>query len=639
MSERIDQDSVELRRRRLTRIFADIVEHAQAQSLTRCPYRDRRDLCTARFGCRNQGPVDGENGLAVCQCDGQLDYRSAWEVEDPDLVLAAWREGARQDDLPEPEDVARPGAVCGRVVAGETLFDVADRHEARVDSSCGRVGSCHECVVEVLSGQDLLETHTPEERFIQDGFRLACQARAVEGGDVTFAALRRSPIVLIARVESDVVPHPAVCRQGDTVVRDGEVVDRWRGRMLGLAVDVGTTTVAAELLDLESGQALCRGGFENPQRFGGSDVISRIAYDDKHPGEMHQAIRQALNNEILSLCQRADVSRHQLYEILVVGNATMRDLVFGINVQSIGQRPYKSMVEHEWLAGERSSTALDESARRLGIAASPYGRVVSPPLLASHLGSDVAAGLLACDFDRRQERRVFLDIGTNTEVVMAMEGRVMAASCPAGPAFEGGLVQFGLPACEGAIDSISAIGDGFEFTTVSDGDPVGLCGSGLIDLLAELRRTGQMSPMGVYEAEGGRAKELVVVDQPRITLSRADGSHLAQAKAASFCGQYILLRLLGADASDIERVDLAGGFASSIDVASAIEIGFLAGYEPSRVQRIGNAALEGARQLLLDTRRRERLDQFLETIEHVELETTDDFFEIFTEGCQFKPMN
>jgi len=144
--------------------------------------------------------------------------------------------------------------------------------------------------------------------------------------------------------------------------------------------------------------------------------------------------------------------------------------------------------------------------------------------------------------------------------------------------------------------------------------------------------------MGVFTFGDGRAREVAVVDEPLITLSRQDASHLAQAKAASFCGQFILLRMLGIDPGKVQRVELAGGFAHSIDVRAAVSIGFLAPFDPDRVHRVGNAALEGARQLVLDTGRHDRVERLVERIEHIELETTEDFFEVFTEACQFKPM-
>lgn len=634
MNGRIDREAIEQRRTRLTKIFTDIIEHAGTQSLTRCPYRDRRELCTAQFGCRNQGPLDPDARLHECQCDGVLDYRSAWETEDADAMLASLR-GSGEPEASKKDDGPR-GSVSCIPAADVTLFDLADAQEYRLGSSCGRTGSCHECVVEVLRGSDGLSPKTSGEEFLPGAFRLACQARVVEEVPVEFVSPRRALRILTDRKDQVVQPRASVVRRGDDVCRGDEVIDRWRGRLLGLAVDAGTTTIATELVDLQTGSSLCRGGFENPQRFGGSDVISRISYDaGPYRGELHSSLIKALNSEILAMCRRTDVSRHAIYEIVIVGNSTMRDLVFGLDVQSIGQKPYKSLVEHEMLDGIRSDTSLQAPARELGVVSSAKGVVYSPPLVASHVGSDVAADLVATGFFEHGGTRVLLDIGTNTEVVIATSDRIVTASCPAGPAFEGGLVDYGVPACDGAIDSVRAVGEGFQYTTLGDAEPIGLCGSGLIDLLAELRRTGQMTEFGVF---GDKAREISIVDDPRITLSRQDASHLAQAKAASYCGQFILLRMLGLDAAKIDRVDLAGGFADSVGIESAISIGFLAGYSRESVGRVGNAALEGARQMLLDVNRRQALTDLVGGIEHVELEATEDFFDIFVEACQFKPM-
>ncbi|MFP6767516.1 MAG: 2Fe-2S iron-sulfur cluster-binding protein, partial [Planctomycetaceae bacterium] len=182
MSEEIDREAVDRRRARLTRIFADIVEHAQVQCLSRCPYRDSRDLCTARFGCRNQGPADSEHLLPVCQCDGELDYRGAWEVEDPEKVLAQWRDETKRLDATEA--TTRPQAFVCDAAVGATLFELADDLGVQVDSSCGRTGNCHECVVEVLSGDEHLDGRTEAEGFLSERYRLACQARVVSKGSV-----------------------------------------------------------------------------------------------------------------------------------------------------------------------------------------------------------------------------------------------------------------------------------------------------------------------------------------------------------------------------------------------------------------------------------------------------------------------
>jgi uncharacterized 2Fe-2S/4Fe-4S cluster protein (DUF4445 family) len=265
----------------------------------------------------------------------------------------------------------------------------------------------------------------------------------------------------------------------------------------------------------------------------------------------------------------------------------------------------------------------------------PQGIVVSAPLISGHVGADVAADLVAVDVEGLEGSWMLVDIGTNTEVVVSDGTRLLAASCPAGPAFEGGLVRFGMPGAQGAIERARLDGDGWDLQTIGDAPPEGICGSGLIDLLAELRRHHRMTPKGVFEE---RVREIVVEPVRGITLSREDASNLAQAKAANACGQAVLLRHLAVDPRDLDRVLLAGGFANHVDVVNAIAIGFLADVRPERVHKVGNASVRGARRLLLSRRRRTELDALIRRIEHIELELTPDFFELFVEACQFKPL-
>jgi uncharacterized 2Fe-2S/4Fe-4S cluster protein (DUF4445 family) len=230
---------------------------------------------------------------------------------------------------------------------------------------------------------------------------------------------------------------------------------------------------------------------------------------------------------------------------------------------------------------------------------------------------------------------MLIDIGTNTEVVVTDGTRVLAASCPAGPAFEGGLLRYGMPGADGAIEGVRLDGDGFAIETIGDVEPVGICGSGLVDVLAELRRARWMNEEGRFRDS---LDEFVVAPEQGITFSRSDASLLAQAKAANACGQRILLRRLGVSAEQVDRVYLAGGFANAVDVANAVAIGFLAPVPVDRVVRVGNAALHGAAELLLSQRRRDSLDALIGRIEHVELETEADFFELFVDGCRFVPI-
>ena len=523
---------------------------------------------------------------------------------------------------------------------GKTIFDYADELAVEVPTSCHRTGHCHECVVEVRRGLDSLSPRNETESFLRGNYRLACQAVIErDDSDIEFAALRRRPQILsLSHVEKRLALDPAVERRGDEVRYEGEVIDRYRGHLYGLAVDLGTTTVVMDLVDLETGASVHTSSFENPQRFGGSDVMHRISYDvGGNQGELQRAVVAAINREIVAVSRRFGFARAMIYEIVLAANTTMRDIVFKRDVQSVGQKPYKSSVEHEYLAGERAHTALAEKARRLGLRASTAARVYGLPLIASHVGADTAADLMALDMAAGGEDTVMLvDMGTNTEVVIGHRGRVVAASCPAGPAFEGGLVKYGMAAYEGAIESVRIDPD-IAYETIGGVPPVGICGSGLIDLLAELRRRGRMTEKGVF-VEDRKLFELMLVPEYGITFSREDASNLGQAKAANYCGQIILMRALGIDPGDVARLYLAGGFANFVDVDNAIAVGLLAPVPVERIVKVGNAAIQGAREVLLSVTKRRDLEQRVKAIEHIELETTPDFFELFVDGCQFKPM-
>ncbi|MBL8173181.1 MAG: DUF4445 domain-containing protein, partial [Bryobacterales bacterium] len=349
----------------------------------------------------------------------------------------------------------------------------------------------------------------------------------------------------------------------------------------------------------------------------------------------HKAAIHAINHELTAACRELAIPRHALYEMVIAGNSTMRDLFFNLDVQSIGQRPYKSLTEHEYRSGLRSTTAITALAHKLGLLLHPKARIYSPPLISSHVGADTAAALHAIDFQSIQQPFLLVDIGTNTEVVAGANGRYVAASCPAGPAFEGGLIEYGMPGCDGAIETLQYNDGHWHYRTIGNTAPEGICGSGLIDLLAELRRHNLMTPKGVFPQ---RRNKIDIVPEQGITFSREDASHLAQAKSANYCGQFIVLRHLGLKPSGIHTLYLAGAFANYISPSNAVDIGFLAPVPQDRIVKVGNAAAQGARALLLSGKQRAQLEQSVSAIEHIELETTPDFFDIFVEGCFFQPM-
>jgi uncharacterized 2Fe-2S/4Fe-4S cluster protein (DUF4445 family) len=528
--------------------------------------------------------------------------------------------------------------VGGPATIGQTLFDCAEALGVTVPTSCHRQGKCRECLIEIEQGAELLSTLTVQESHLDGRFRLACRTRLAAAGAVRCHTLRRGSL----RIETDArLPavgqpslDPAVTRDGRHVLLDGAVIAAADGPLHGLAIDLGTTTVALRLYDLESGRLLATQSFENPQRFGGSDVLARVHYDGRYPGRL---LQRTLLGYLARSIEALPVDPVTVYELVVAGNPTMRDLLFGLDVQSLGVLPYRSATEAALRSGRATTTSLATTARKLRLPVHPAARVYGLPLVGSHVGGDAAACLLATGFAAGTGLRALLDIGTSTEAFLGNGTRLLAASCPAGPAFEGGGVSCGMPALEGAIERVRLRDDGrFELRTIGDAVPAGICGSGLVDLLAELRRTGQMNAQGRF-AEAGVA---VVLDAEHgIHVSEADVSELAQAKGANAAGLRVLADVYGAGLDRIECLYLAGGFARHLGVEAACRIGLVPDLPRERIVQVGNAALMGASMALLSRRSRTEIEELVRGVELVRLEAHPEFFDFFVQGCQFVPFD
>ena len=522
---------------------------------------------------------------------------------------------------------------------GKSLFDFADTLNIRVPTSCRRNGECHECIVQVSNGQDNLAIKDQSEEFLTNNYRLACQAKIIiDTEDIKFNVLRRQPKILEDFTEKKLVINSKV------IIKDDKIFDKKNNITLsekltplyGIAADIGTTTVACSLIDLTTGKIIGISSFENPQRFGGSDTLNRISYETtKFPGELKSVIISGLNFEIGELCKKFKIRRSHIYEMIIVGNTTMRDIFFGINVAGVGQRPYKSLTQLDLEEGRSSTTSVLKKASELGIRINKNAEVISPPLISCHIGSDVTADLISIDVENIEDNFILLDVGTNTEIILGNKNNLVAASCPAGPAFEGGEVTYAMPGYDGAIEKFSIDKGNQNFDTINNSDPQGICGSGLIDLLATLKSNSIINELGVLN-NGDDFFELENTNG--IKLSRSDMSALAQAKAANYCGQSIAIKKSGINIDEFKQLFLSGGFANYIDVDNAKKIGFLIDTPNADILKIGNSALNGAIIYLLDVDSRVRIESIVNSIQHVELETDENFFDHFVEGCQFKEL-
>jgi uncharacterized 2Fe-2S/4Fe-4S cluster protein (DUF4445 family) len=524
--------------------------------------------------------------------------------------------------------------------AGATLFEQAERLGVRVPTSCLTNGKCKECVVEIADGMALLTPPTSSESHLRPPFRLSCQcAIAADSGTVRCHTMRRGQMRIERRalevpgVRQRVALDPAVTRDGDRILVDGEEIARCSSPIHGLALDLGTTTVVLRLFDLERGELVADASFENPQRFGGSDVMSRIRYDTEHPGKL---LRRTVAGYLRHAIEEFPVDPMTIFEMVVVGNSTMRDLFFRQNVYSIGQTPYQSITEIEMASGRRTSTALTETGRRCLLPIHPRARVYGAPIISGHVGADAAACMLAIDLAHEDRVVAIMDIGTNTELIVGNRHRILAASCPAGPAFEGGAIACGMPALDGAVEDV-AIDEAGEFRlgVIGGVAPQGICGSGLIDTLSELRRTGRMNEMGRFDD----GEDRIVLDAAHdIFLLERDVNELAQAKGANVAGLRTVFSQYGVGFDDIDVFYLAGGFGRHLKVDASKRIGLIPNLPDDRIVRIGNAAIEGASAALLSRQKRRELEAAVSRVEHCRLETHPDFFDFFVFGCQFTPV-
>jgi uncharacterized 2Fe-2S/4Fe-4S cluster protein (DUF4445 family) len=511
-----------------------------------------------------------------------------------------------------------------------------------VPTSCRKQGKCKECMVEVVEGMSALSPLAEAERHLKGKFRLACQASVTAAdGHVRCHTMRRGHMRIerhafgLPIANRDFKPDPAVTRDGDRILIDGVEVERSTGPLLGIAMDLGTTTVVLRLVDLESGELIADTSFENPQRFGGSEVMSRIAYDTDHPGRL---LMRTLAGYLSHAIEKFPVDPKTIYEMVVVGNSTMRDLFFRQSVYSIGQTPYHSITEIEMAEGKRTTTSLVQTGRQSLLPIHPKARVYGAPIISGHVGADAAVCLLAVDMAHEERLIAVMDIGTNTELIVGNKHRILSASCPAGPAFEGGAIACGMPALEGAIEAVKIAGDeSFGIDVIGDVPPEGICGSGLVDALSELLRTGRMNEMGRFEDDVKRVT-LYRDEDKDIFLLESDVNELAQAKGANVAGLHAVFSSYGINFDDVEVFYLAGGFGRHLNIEASKRIGLVPSLASDKIVQAGNTAIEGATIALLSKSKRQELEDLVKRVEHCRLETHPSFFEFFVEGCQFKPV-
>jgi uncharacterized 2Fe-2S/4Fe-4S cluster protein (DUF4445 family) len=411
--------------------------------------------------------------------------------------------------------------------------------------------------------------------------------------------------------------------------------------LLGLAVDMGTTKLAGYLLDLESGRTLAKAGAMNPQIAFGEDVISRISYaETKENGRrvLQERMVQALNDLIETMCAEASANPWQIVEAVIVGNTAMHHLFAGLPVAQLGAAPYVPAV----------SDPLELRAIDLSLKVAPGASVYLPANIAGYVGADHVAMLLATGIPETQRTALAVDIGTNTEITLTVGGRMVACSCASGPAFEGAHIRDGMRAAPGAIERVQIAGSELRLQTISEQPAVGICGSGILDAVAEMLHAGIIDHRGAFSKqhalvssqENGRS-QLVLVPAAHsghgrdVLITRNDVNEIQLAKGAIRAGIEILLQVSGISASEIQDFIVAGAFGTYISIESAVQVGMFPDIPRERFQQVGNAAGAGAREMLVSLPRRQFAETFAKQVEYVELSAYPGFINKFSNALFF----
>ncbi len=416
----------------------------------------------------------------------------------------------------------------------------------------------------------------------------------------------------------------------------------------GLAVDIGTTSVVSVLIELESGEQLASVSSLNPQAVFGGDLMSRIAFAQFNPDnlkKLHTRIVGLLNQHIAEICRQSGVLAKWIYKVVVVGNTCMHHLLLGIDPSHVGLAPYAPVMRH----------ALVLPARELFLKVAPEARVCLLPLVAGFVGADAVAVALATRIYESAEVRIAVDIGTNGEVLLGSRDRLWACSAPAGPALEGAQIRHGMRAALGAIDRVT-VDDDVHVHTIGEADALGLCGSGLIDLLAGLLDAGVIDWTGLIQVEGrtalppklservvmrGEERQVIILRpgeagaRAEIVLTQDDVRQVQLAKGAIASGVLMLQHVAGVPDARVAELMLAGGFGNYVSIASALRIGLIPPLPAERIRYVGNAAALGAQLCLVSETERQRAERVAARIEHVSLAAHPDFERIFVDAMNF----
>jgi uncharacterized 2Fe-2S/4Fe-4S cluster protein (DUF4445 family) len=590
-----------------------------------------------------------------------------------------------------------------KVPPGVSVFDAASWNGIAIDSTCGGHGTCKKCKIQITEGIvpiSRLDIRAFSQEELKNGWRLACVARATENLAITVPPMTTRPKAATVGVGRQVILRPAVQKRYlelteptlhdqrpdiqrvtdgiddldvevdfdvlvnlPTILRksnykitaiivDNNLISIEQGnttsQSYAIAFDLGTTTVVATLMDLNAGTPMAVKSMLNKQQPYGADVISRISatmLDENALKRLQIAAQETLNQLTQEVLDEAQIDKDFVYEVALAGNATMVQLILGINPEPVGVAPFITA----------SQTWPVLNAKKIGLNINPNARTYIFPSFGAYVGGDIVSGVLATGMDRDKRTRLFIDVGTNCEIVLSDGEKILTTAAPAGPAFEAASIKCGMRAADGAIEVVKIDETGVHLQVIGDVEPQGMCGSGLVDAVAELAKCGLLDKSGRFVSDEIALKinplladnltslesdERIFIlhgtkSDPRVFLSQRDVRELQFAKASIATGWKLLLEQLNVKEIDIQQVLLAGSFGSYLSPASAIGIGLVPKLPVMRIVSAGNVAGEGAKMVLLSQNERNGAIALLDQVEYVELSDRADFNDKFVEQLSF----
>lgn len=582
--------------------------------------------------------------------------------------------------------------------AGESLLEILLSKQIFVDNPCNGKGVCGKCRVRILNGDAPEATATEKglikEEDLQTGVRLSCLVKPDKDIEIELLQKERKHEVLTSGYTpefefdcdiekkvieihkptlSDQTPFEDQIREqlglekvtfdalasgrfipglATVVLHNDEIIQIENGDttdvLYGVAIDIGTTTVVCSLIDMRNGKELANASMINAQKHFGLDVLTRITYELEHPEDgvlnLQKAIVVSINDMIRDICMQAGIHSEDIYEITVGANCTMMHMLLGIDATPIGKAPYAPMFVK----------ARDIRASEIGIHAAKGARLYCLPSVSAYIGADIVAGAYVCRLKEEKGNVLFIDIGTNGEIVLSNQGRLLCCSCAAGPALEGMNISSGMRAAEGAIEDVKITENGVELKVIGDDEPIGICGSGILAVVKELLKHGIVTRSGAFIKKkkldendfrydmirmNGIKREFILTEMPEpLLITQGDVRQVQLAKGAILSGFIALLKKAGIEMQDLDRVMIAGQFGAHLPAESMTGTGILPTEVEDKLVYVGNSSRTGAYMALMSSKVKREMEELAHYMDYMELGATEGYERLFSDCLIFPEM-